>query len=36
MMQTIAALRDKYDLHMTVERYQDAETPEGDQQFIRK
>lgn len=36
MMHTIAALRDKYDLHMTVERYQDAETPEGDQQFIRK
>ncbi|MDD6407632.1 MAG: putative quinol monooxygenase [Lactobacillus equicursoris] len=36
MMQTIAALRDKYDLHMTVERYQDAETPEGDQKFIRK
>ncbi|MGN1408025.1 putative quinol monooxygenase [Lactobacillus sp.] len=36
MMKTIAELRDKYDLHMTVERYQDAETPAGDQKFIRK
>ena len=38
MMQTIAALRDKYDIHMTVERYfRDEEgTPLSDQKFIRK
>ena len=38
MMQTIAALRSKYDLHMRVERYvSDAGgVPEKDQEFIRK
>lgn len=36
MMATIAALREKYDLHMTVERYTDAETPESEERFIRK
>ena len=36
MMATIAALREKYDLHMTVERYVSAETPELEEQFIRK
>ena len=36
MMDTIAKLRDKYDLHMTVERYTSAETPESENQFIRK
>ena len=36
MMTTIAALREKYDLHMTVERYVSAETPESEDQFIRK
>ena len=36
MMKTIAALREKYDLHMTVERYTAAETPETENQFIRK
>ena len=37
MMQTLAALRDKYDLHMQVERYVSDDTmPETDQQFIRK
>ena len=36
MMATIAALRDKYDLHMTVERYIGADMPESDNQFIRK
>ena len=36
MMKTIAALREKYDLHMTVERYTNAETPETENQFIRK
>ena len=36
MMKTIAALREKYDLHMTVERYSSAETPETENQFIRK
>ena len=36
MMATIAALREKYDLHMTVERYVSAETPETENLFIRK
>ena len=36
MMKTIAALREKYDLHMMVERYNPAETPETENQFIRK
>ena len=36
MMAAIAALREKYDLHMTVERYVSAETPESEDRFIRK
>jgi len=36
MMATIAALREKYDLHMTVERYTGADMPETDNQFIRQ
>ena len=36
MMATIAALREKYDLHMTVERYSSTDMPETDNQFIRK
>ena len=36
MMDTIAKLREKYDLHMTVERYTAAETPETENKFIRK
>ena len=36
MMATIAALREKYDLHMTVERYVSAETPETGNRFIRE
>ena len=36
MMDTISALREKYDLHMTVERYISAETPETENRFIRK
>ena len=36
MMATIAALREKYDLHMTVERYVSAETPETETRFIRE
>ena len=36
MMATIAALREKYDLHMTVERCVSAETPESEDRFIRK
>ena len=36
MMATIAALREKYDLHMTVERYVSAEMPESEDRFIRK
>lgn len=38
MMKTIAELREKYDLHMTVERFvsdQDG-VPESDKGFIRK
>ena len=36
MMDTIAKLREKYDLHMTVERYTVVEIPETENQFIRK
>ena len=36
MMATIAALREKYDLHMTSERYVSAETPESEKRFIRE
>ena len=36
MMDTIAKLREKYDLHMTVERYTAVDTPETENQFIRK
>lgn len=36
MMATIAALREKYDLHMTVERFLSAEAPESEDRFIRK
>ena len=38
LMQKIAELRDKYDLHMTVERYVSDEdgVPDKDEQFIRK
>ena len=36
MMDTIAKLREKYDLHMTVERYTVVETPKSENQFIRK
>ena len=36
MMATIAALREKYDLHMTVERYVSMEENEADRRFIRK
>ena len=36
MMAAIAALREKYDLHMTVERYVSAEAPETENRFIRK
>ena len=36
MMDTIEKLREKYDLHMTVERYTAVETPESENQFIRK
>lgn len=36
MMATIAALREKYDLHMTVERFVSAEENETDRRFIRK
>ena len=38
MMQTITTLREKYDLHMTAERYHRAEQdmPAKDESFIRK
>ena len=36
MMATIAALREKYDLHMTVERYMSIEENVKDERFIRK
>ena len=38
MMETIAALREKYDLHMSAERYYRAEedVPATEQSFIRK
>ena len=36
MMATIAALREKYDLHMTVERFQSMEENNSDRRFIRE
>ncbi len=36
MMKTIAALREKYDLHMSVERYAGADENMADDKFIRK
>ena len=36
MMDTIARLRNKYDLHMIVEHYTTAETPEAESRYIRK
>ena len=36
MMGRIAALREKYDLHMAVERYVSAGDAPGDERFIRK
>jgi hypothetical protein len=36
MMQTIMELREKYDLHMTVERYKSDDMPERDADFVRK
>ncbi len=36
MMAQLAALREKYDLHMTVERFTEAEEEPGDDQYIRK
>ena len=36
MMAQIASLREKYDLHMRVERYTAAEEAPGDGRFIRK
>ena len=38
MMDTIARLREKYDLHMTVERYisDESGTPKSDDKYIRK
>ena len=36
MMATIKELREKNDLHMKVERFASAETPESEERFIRK
>lgn len=36
MMKTITGLREKYDLHMTVERYVSASAPQSDDKFIKK
>ncbi|MCR5623848.1 MAG: antibiotic biosynthesis monooxygenase [Lachnospiraceae bacterium] len=36
MMKTIAGLREKYDLHMIVERFVGIEDREEDKEFIRK
>lgn len=36
MMKQLAELRERYDLHMNVERYVSAEEPEGEGRFIRK
>ena len=36
MMATVAELREKYDLHMTVERFVSIEDNAGDERFIRK
>lgn len=36
MMRSIAVLREKYDLHMRVERYAPLEEEEGGEAFIRK
>ena len=36
MMQTITQLREKYDLHMMVERFVSADTPKSENQFIRR
>lgn len=36
MMGQLAELREKYDLHMSVERYVSEEEAAGDEQFIRK
>ena len=36
MMATIAELREKYDLHMTVGRFVSIEDNAGDERFIRK
>ena len=36
IMSVIAALREKYDLHMMVERFADIEENESDERFFRK
>ncbi len=36
MMARIAELRDRYDLHMRVERYESADAPAGDAAFTRR
>lgn len=36
MMQTVAALREKYDLHMRVERFVAADVPQADRRFTRE
>ncbi len=36
MMKRLARLREKYDLHMTAERYSFTDAPDSDDRFLRK
>ena len=36
MMHKLARLREKYDLHMTAERYSSAPAPDAEDRFLRK
>lgn len=36
MMKRLAELREKYDLHMTAQRYSSIDAPEADERFLRK
>lgn len=36
MMQNLAALREKYDLHMEAKRFVSTDAPQSDDRFIRK
>ena len=36
MMQKLAALRERYDLHMEAKRFTSMDAPQSDEQFLRK